>query len=306
MSKGDSRKVEYFEKVKELVKTFPKIFIINVDNVTSDQMHQIRKSVRGEASILMGKNTLIRKAIREILEEVPVIEPILNLIRGNVGLVFTNGDLKTVRDKVVSFKVAAPAKTGVVSPVDVKIPAGPTTIPADKTAFFQGLSIPTKVTKGCVEILNEAHVLKIGHVVNASQVELMNMLSIMPFTYGATVLQVYDNGSVFDSAMLDIADEDIFEHVCKAIKDIASISLATSLPSVAAVPHVLANTYKDLLGVALVSEVSFAAADKLKEAMKNPQPVAAVSTATAATVTAKAPELAKEESEEELGLSLFD
>jgi len=47
-------------------------------------------------------------------------------IAGNVGFVFTNGDLKASRDKILSNRVAAPARAGAVAPGDVYVPAGNT------------------------------------------------------------------------------------------------------------------------------------------------------------------------------------
>ena len=63
MSKGDvqARKALYFDKLKVLLDDNRSILICNVDNVGSNQMHQIRQSLRGEATILMGKNTMVRK-----------------------------------------------------------------------------------------------------------------------------------------------------------------------------------------------------------------------------------------------------
>lgn len=311
MAKGDDRKEDYLSKVQELVRTYKKVFIINVDNVTSDQMHKVRKSVRGQAVVLLGKNTLIRKAIRDIISEVPEIESLLNHIYGNVGLVFTNGDLKNIREAISAFPVAAPARAGVVSGVDVVIPAGPTTIPPDKTSFFQNLGISTKLVKGCIEITADAHVLKKGTVVNASQVQLLAMMNILPFSYGVTVLSAYDNGNMFDAAMLDISDEDIVNNVRNAIKDITCISLATRIPSKAAVPHVLINAFKDLLAVSLATEINFPAAEKLKEALKNPQMFAAATTAApqasaAKSAPAQAAAAPEEESDDGMGFGLFD
>ena len=53
---------------------YPKMFMVGVDNVGSKQMMQIRQSLRGKAEILMGKNTMIRKAIRGHLENNPSLE----------------------------------------------------------------------------------------------------------------------------------------------------------------------------------------------------------------------------------------
>ena len=52
----------------------------------------------------------------------------------------------------------APARAGAVAPLDVKIPAQATTLGPEKTSFFQALQIPTKITKGTIEILVSEYV----------------------------------------------------------------------------------------------------------------------------------------------------
>ena len=52
-----------------------------------------------------------------------------------------------------SEQVQAPARAGALAPLDVKIPAQATTLGPEKTSFFQALQIPTKITKGTIEIL---------------------------------------------------------------------------------------------------------------------------------------------------------
>lgn len=50
--------------LQNLLDEFPKCFIVGADNVGSKQMQQIRISLRGTAVVLMGKNTMMRKAIK--------------------------------------------------------------------------------------------------------------------------------------------------------------------------------------------------------------------------------------------------
>ena len=78
---------------------------MNVDNVGSNQMQQIRISLRGRGVALMGKNTTIRKAIRGHIDQNPNLEKILPHIRGNVGFVFTKEDLNDIRDLIEANKV---------------------------------------------------------------------------------------------------------------------------------------------------------------------------------------------------------
>ena len=82
-----------------------------------------------------------------------VVFRLLPHIKGNVGFVFTKEDLNEVRDVIKSNKVAAPAKAGAIAPIDVKISAVNTGLGPEKTSFFQALAIPTKITRGTIEIL---------------------------------------------------------------------------------------------------------------------------------------------------------
>jgi len=130
-------KANYFTKLAELLEEYPRCFIVGADNVGSKQMQEIRIALRGKAVVLMGKNTMMRKVIRGQLEKNPELEKLLPHIKMNVGFVFTNEELTTVRDLLLSNKKAAPAKAGAIAPVDVTIPAQNTGMGPEKTSFFQ-------------------------------------------------------------------------------------------------------------------------------------------------------------------------
>jgi len=110
-------KANYFLKLTELLDEYPRCFLVNVDNVGSKQMQQIRIALRGHAEVLMGKNTMMRKAIRSHLENNPALEKLLPHLKGNVGFVFTKGDLADIRTVISENRVAAPAKAGALLPL---------------------------------------------------------------------------------------------------------------------------------------------------------------------------------------------
>merc|ERR1712080_485763 len=103
---------------------------------------------------------------------------------GNVGFVFTKEDLVSIRDMLLANKVKAPAKAGALAPLDVMVPAQNTGLGPEKTSFFQALNIPTKITKGTIEITNNVNLITAGDKVGMSEATLLNMLGISPFTYG--------------------------------------------------------------------------------------------------------------------------
>jgi len=290
---------------------YPKCFIVGADNVGSKQMQQIRIGLRGTAVVLMGKNTMMRKAIKGHLEQNPALEKIMPCIKGNVGFVFTNSDLSEVREKLVENKVRAPARPGAIAPGDVIIPAQNTGLGPEKTSFFQALAIATKISKGTIEIINDVHILREGERVGASEATLLNMLNISPFNYGLQIQMVYDSGSLFEPKILDIKPEDIRAKFLNGVRNVAAVSIQIGYPTVASVPHSLINGFKNLLAVAAVTEITFKEAETVKEFIKDPSKFAAVAAPKAASPAkeAKKEETKKEESEEEdddMGFGLFD
>ena len=75
-------KAVYFDKLKGLLESYKSIFIVTVDNVSSQQMHEIRQSLRGQSVVLMGKNTMVRRAIKGFIAEFPEYERILQHVKG--------------------------------------------------------------------------------------------------------------------------------------------------------------------------------------------------------------------------------
>merc|ERR1712008_635101 len=303
-------KANYFNKIVQLLDEYPKCFLVEADNVGSKQMQEIRIALRGQAVVLMGKNTMMRKAIRGHLETNPDLERLMPHIKNNVGFVFTKMELLHVRDLLLSNKVKAPAKAGALAPVDVVVPAQNTGMGPEKTSFFQALSIPTKITKGTIEITSDVHLITAGDRVGMSEATLLNMLKISPFTYGLVVQKVYDSGSVFDPEILDITDDDLKAKFMAGVANVAALSLAISYPTIASVPHSVVNGMKNLLAVAAVTDISFKEAEMLKAFLADPSKFAAAAPVAAAAEAAPAAAAKKEESEEEeedddMGFDMF-
>jgi len=258
---------------------------------------------------------MIRKAIRGHLENNPALEKLLPHIKENVGFVFTKEDLVTIRDKIMDNKVQAPARAGAIAPLDVFIPPQNTGLGPEKTSFFQALSIPTKISKGTIEILNEIHLIKKNDKVGASEATLLNMLGISPFTYGLVIRQVYDSGTVFSPEILDITPEDLRAKFMAGLSNVAAVSLAIGYPTVASAPHSIINGLKNLIAIAVETDIDFPAAERAKEYLKDPSKFASMVAAAPAAAAggdkaeAKKEEKKEEEEEEEdddMGFGLFD
>jgi len=294
-----ANKAGYFDKLKGLLDEYKSIFIVSVDNVSSQQMHKIRKALRGDGVVLMGKNTMVRRALKGFIADFPEYERLLPHVRGNVGFIFTNDDLNKTREVILSEKVAAPARAGAVAPADVFVPAGNTGMEPGKTSFFQALGVPTKIARGTIEITTDLKIVQAGSKVGASEATLLNMLNISPFTYGMSIAQIYDQGQTFPPSVLDIEEKQLLDALSSAIKTITTISLATNYPTLPSVMHSLVNGYKKVLAVAIESDYSWPEIEELKDRIANPDAYASAAPVASGGATTDDKPAAEEEKKEE-------
>ncbi|XP_021854292.2 60S acidic ribosomal protein P0 [Spinacia oleracea] len=313
------KKIAYDQKLCQLLDEYSQVLIASADNVGSNQLQGIRSGLRGDSVVLMGKNTMMKRSIRLHAEKTgnDNLRKLEQLLVGNVGLIFTKGDLKEVREEIAKYKVGAPARVGLVAPIDVVVPPGNTGLDPSQTSFFQVLNIPTKINKGTVEIITAVELIKKGEKVGSSEAALLAKLGIRPFSYGLNIQSVYDDGSVFSPEVLDLTEDDLLLRFATGVSMVTSLSLAISYPTLAAAPHMFINGYKNVLAIAIACDYDFPQAEKVKEYLKDPSKFALAAAPAAGGAApagggggAAAAEEKKEESEEEsdgdVGFSLFD
>ena len=160
-----------------------------------------------------------------------------------------------------------------------------------------------------IEITAKVDLLTAGAKVGQSEATLLNMLNIRPFQYGFDIVHVYDAGSVFSPAILDITDEDIRAKFCESVSNVAAVSLAIGYPTIASVPHTIANGFKNLMAIAAATEVDFAEVAQLKAYLADPSAFASAA-APAEEAQEAEPEAAQasesESEDDDMGFGLFD
>ena len=250
-----AKKAAYFAHLEECLNTYPRAFIVDCDFVGSKQISDIRVALRGKAELIFGKNTMIRRCIRNLCEgdEHPEWMQIVDVMRGNLGFIFTHGPLEDLNAVIEEYVKPAQAKAGVLAPVSVTIPKGPTGLDPAQTSFFQALNIATKINKGSIEMLNDTTVIKEGEKVGTSEAALLVKLGMKPFYYGLGIRYVYEGG-VFDPSVLKITDVELMKKWAEAMGFVAAVSLATGFTTEAALPHLIIGGMKNIVATALEAD----------------------------------------------------
>jgi len=313
-----AKKNAYFEKLVNLCVDSPNALLVGIDHVASKQMQDIRMELRGKAVVLMGKNTMIRKALLQGHEKHPDagLDKLRASILGNMGFIFaTNCSLDDIREVLKKHRKSAAAKSGQQSMVNMNLPSGPTGMDPSQTAFFQALNIGTKIVKGQIELVSDFPILKVGEKVSPSAAVLLNKLAIKPFEYGMEVEQVYQDGSVFAAAVLDIKQDVLIQKFMAGVANMAAFSREIGIPTEAALPHMFGNAFRNVAALVADIDFTFKEVEPVKAFLADPEAYAAANPVATSSQTASAGAPAEkkeekkvveeEEEEEEMDFDLF-
>jgi len=328
------RKNAYMKKLVDLIESCVLALIVEVDHVGSKQMQYIRLALRGDCTLLMGKNTMIRTALRNRIEALDLEDEsgassaghkaILENVNGNMGFIFCHnaGAMQKARDTLLEFVVPAAAKAGAIAPKDVFIPMGPTSLEPSQTSFFQAMNIPTKIVKGAIEVTQDFRVCEAGQRVVLSAQALLTKLGVKPFSYGMKVRQVYQDQCVFDAAVLDIDDNVMVTKFMKGVSHVAAFGREIGIPTEAGLPHMICSAFKNIVSVCAEIDLDVSGSEKLAEIvaiLKDPEALAAMKASAAAGpaaggggasadagAAAPAAAAAVEEEEDDMEFDLFD
>merc|ERR1719183_2623749 len=222
---------------------------------------------------------------------------------GNLGFIFApNCSLDEIREVLKKHRLPAAAKSGQVSNVNLSLYTGPTGMEPTHIAFFQALNIATKIVKGQIELVTEFTILKNGDKVSPSASILLGKLAIKPFEYGMEIEQVFQDGSLFPAAVLEINDSVLIGKFLGGVNNMAAFSRELGIPTEAGLPHAFGNAFKNV--AALIADVSFTfkEVEDVKKFLADPSAFAVASPAAAAPAAggaAKAEKKVEVEEEEE-------
>ncbi|ABW98101.1 rla0 (nucleomorph) [Hemiselmis andersenii] len=247
-----NQKSLYFEKLAFLFSKYPKIIIVQADNVGSNQIQKCRKALQKSSILIMGKNSIIKKVLKKQIEKNPNMQDLYDFTTGNVGLIFTKNDPFEIKKILKENRIPAPAKVGQIAQNEVIIPAGPTELPPDGTSFFQALNIPTKIQKGQIEIQDPIKLIEKGKVVGNSEAALLKKLNIVPFSFELQIKLVFDTDVCYKPTVLEITKEQLTESSLAIFSKLNLVAYSISYPT----RFTIKNTIKKIsTNLTLISHV---------------------------------------------------
>lgn len=242
-------KIEEVNRLKELLRKYRTVGLINIEGIPTKQFKELRKLVSDKVFIRVIKNNLLKIAIREL--KLPNSENLVKYLKGSLAAAFTNlnaFELKLLFDKV---KVKREARPGDVVTSQITVPAGNTGIPpGPMISIFGKLKIPTQVREGTIWIAKDTTVAKVGDVISPDLASLLQKLDIEPIEVKLNLKVVYENGLIFTEDQLKIDIGSVRNDVTIALTQALNLASEIVIPEKSVIELALIKAFTRAVEVA--------------------------------------------------------
>lgn len=314
----NERKRNIVKRLCECFTKYNQVIVVALDNVSTNQIHAARSILQNgehKGEMIIGKNTLIKKALKFVTEEPnsasddyedhkqysqnSKLEVLKDLMKLNVGLIFSEEPYIELREKVEAEKIKMPARTGIPAPCDVILPVGPTGIEVGKIDLFHKLNIQCKTVKSAIEINKEVKIITKGGLVGEGASQMCKLLQIVPFEYSLTFQYVYIDGVILDQSIIEMPLENVTKSFEQYAGYLTALSLGADIPNALSVPQFIANGFKSLLAIGSETGYEFAQLKAALAAGANAETTQVAATETKKTEVKEEVKVEEEEEESE-------
>jgi len=233
LAQTHSSLIEKTEKVKEiklLLNEYRVLGIASLHKVRAQQLQEMRSKLKGIAYLKVYKNTLVKRALKEIKDDFS-LENLWEYMQGSNVYIFTNYNPFKLALLLERSKVRVPAKAGDVATEDIIVPAGNTGLPPGPIiSQLNAVGIPTRIESGSVWVAKDTVVARKGEAINESLAAALSKLGIKPIELGLTLKAVYDGGVVLSENDLKINIEEYEKSICGAHLEALNLAINAAYP----------------------------------------------------------------------------
>ena len=243
------------EEVKNLIKQNKAMGIASLQKVRAPQLQELRRKLKDNASFLVVKNTLMKRAIEECKEK-PELREIGKKLSGSNLFLFTNLNPFRLVLLLEKSKIKTTARAGDTAAHDVIVPAGNTGLPPGPIISQLGaVGLPTRIEAGSVWVSRDTLVAKEGELISARLATVLSKLGIKSVEVGLTMTTAYDDGLLIAEEQLQLDLEGIQRSIEEAHAWAFNLSLNSGYPVPENVLLLLQRAHREAYSLALSTDM---------------------------------------------------
>lgn len=235
-----------------LLEEYPIIGVVNMNNLPTKQLQNMRAQLRKTVILRMTKRRLLKKAIEAAKVKKPGIEKLVQYMEGMPAMLFTKDNPFALQKKLAKNKSRASAKAGQIAPNDIEVKAGPTSFaPGPIIAELGSVGIKAGIEGGKVAIKADAFVAKKGDVISDKLAGILTRLGIEPMEIGLDLTAVYEHGTIFTKNILAIDETVYLNNIHQAALWAVNLAVETAYPSKDTMHLLVQKAFRDAKGLGI-------------------------------------------------------
>ncbi|MBS7640563.1 MAG: 50S ribosomal protein L10 [Candidatus Bathyarchaeia archaeon] len=255
LRKSLAEKAEKVKEIKSLLSKYHVLGVASLYKVRAQQLQEIRSKLEGIAHLKVYKNTLVRRALKELRDD-PSADKFWEYTQGSNVYIFTNYNPFKLAMMLEKCKVRVPAKAGDVATEDIVVPAGNTGLPPGPIiSQLNSLGIPTRIESGSIWVVKDTIVARKGDVISENLSSILSRLGIKPIELGLTIKAVYDNGVVITEGELKLDFEGYKKGISEAYVQALNLAVNAAYPTPETIALLLNRAVMEAWNLALNSGV---------------------------------------------------
>lgn len=242
------------EDLKRLFKEYTTVGFADLYKVKANQLHEMRRKLRDMAILKVSKNTLVKIAIKELMEngEFKGSDALFKFLEGQNIILFTKEDPFKLAKILDEAKIPSFARPGDIAPEDVVVQEGNTGLPPGPlVSEFNEVGLPAKIVSGSIWIGKTTVVAKKGDVISDKLASVLAKLGIKPVKVGLNLRVVYSSGSIYPTEVLKLDVDSYKSELLKAWEDAFKLALTLKYFTPETLPAILAGCYSTSLTFAV-------------------------------------------------------
>ena len=246
------RKVNLFNTLQELAKSYNVIALSRMTKVRSAQLMAIRKKFKKDIKIITIKNKVAQRAFEQIFNDVKGLEFLNKELEGQCALMFTNLSPFKLNLTFDKNKIFMAAKGGDIAPNQLVIPAGNTGInPGPVLSEFKESNVPTKIDQGTIWVSKDTVVAKPGDVISQKLAALLSKLDVKPIEAGVSVNYAIAEGLEFKETDLKIVVQEYIDSLVQSFQEALALSVEAVYFTKESAPLILIKGKQHALSLAV-------------------------------------------------------
>ncbi len=241
-------KTKFVKQLTKDLKSYKTCAVLETGATPDRLVQKIRNQLKPEEKFVVARKTLLLRA----MEGDPELQKLVAHINGNVALIFTNKEPSEINEVVVANKIKLAAKPHQVSPADISIEAGETTIaPGQAVTDLKAAGIDVKIDKGKVVISKSKVLVAKGAKVTVPISKALKMLDIMPFEASTKLRAALNEKLLFTEQALSIDKAFVERQIATDFLHMHMLSTAIGFVTPYNAPDLIRKAYLSAMGLGI-------------------------------------------------------